>query len=118
MLLSFKLSHKCSSILEALLISCPHRVGTSLTLQVAELMEHDNLLLSQRLLERDSGLLPLIREVVCLDSTDTAIIDLIDRSSESGYDPKDHFFKSKQCHSPKVKSGTVFHSKIVCLLHF
>ena len=34
-----------------------------------------------------------------------------------GMIPIKPFFKSKQCHSPTVESGTAFYRKIVCLSH-
>lgn len=77
MFLFLNLTHQSHAVLEADLVSSPYLISGSLTLQIAELVKQDGLFLSQRLLKRNSGLFPLIGEMIGLDSSNSAIVNLI-----------------------------------------
>ena len=66
------LHHSCS-VLEAYLVGSPHLSSGGIDHAVEELVESCELYFGQRLLERDSSLFSLIREMAGFDSTKPAV---------------------------------------------
>ena len=93
-----ELFHQCCTVLEPDLISNSHLIGGSLAQAVEELVEHINLLLTQRIFKGDTELVELVRELSGVDLTLSVIIHRIDHLYLSfrfickTYRPKPCFF--------------------------